>query len=210
MNQILCLEIGRVRRIRRVTAVLRSSKRRYDRFFGLKLPEPRVILPISRKQINAILQRKTEAWCVGWTGEGTIFLLSPEKYLTESSHTRKNDYWKTLAHEHAHLYIRALGKGNVPRWMNEGLASWLAKQKRRKATREEAITVFGPWPEFSRSIYLVGYYWVGRFITQFGSKKLVECIREMGEQRSSKAFPRIFKRVYGISWTKRDLLNLYR
>ncbi|MFH1236010.1 MAG: hypothetical protein V1685_03675 [Parcubacteria group bacterium] len=210
MKTILCIEVGRVRRIPKVAATLKRNKRRYDRFFHLKLAEPQVILPVSRKQINQILQRKTEPWCVGWIGDGSIYLLSPEKYLTESSHTRKSRYWKVLAHEHAHLYIRALGKGNIPRWMNEGLASWLAGQRHRTPTWEEAMTVIGPWPEFSHSVYLVGYYWVDRLIQKYGQQKLISIIREMGKHKSSSAFPRVFKSVYGTPWTKRSVQKLYR
>ena len=208
-SDILCVEVARIRRLPKVTAILHASKKRYDRFFGFSLPEPRVIFPTSRKHIDQIWGRKTEPWCVGWTGNGAIYILSPEKYLTESNHTKKSDYWKTLIHEHAHLYVRALGEGNVPRWMNEGLASWLAGQKRRKATFEEAATVVGLWPQFSRSVYLVGYYWVDRLIKEYGRKKLVTIIREMGKQKGARAFPQVFKRVYGISWTKQGVMKFY-
>lgn len=210
MRDVLCIEINRVRHLPKITDSLRKSKKRYDQFFDLPLDIPRVIFPTSRKHIDQIWGRKTEPWSVGWTGNGTIYILSPEKYLSESNHTRKSDYWKTLIHEHAHLYIRALGKGNIPRWMNEGLASWLAGQKRRKATLEEAATVVGPWPQFSRSVYLVGYYWVGRLMKEYGRKKLVEIIREMGKQKNTAAFSRVFKKVYGIPWTKREVQKLYR
>ena len=206
----LCVEISRVRQLPKLRRQIKKQTKEFDRFFGYKLSEPLVVLLTSRRQIDALWGRKTEDWSVGWTRERVIYILSPEKYVSESNHRRRSEFWTTLRHEHAHLYIRSVAGWNVPKWLNEGLACWLAGQRKRTPPLALALSVIRPMGNFSVMAYPVGYFWTSLLIRKFGEKKILILLRKCGRTNSPANFPRIFRAVYGIRWTKGELEALYQ
>ncbi|MFA6198623.1 MAG: hypothetical protein WC734_05775 [Patescibacteria group bacterium] len=210
MEKVTCLEVGRVRNIPKLQTVMRATQKRYNRFFGKRLNMPIIIMPTSRRQIDQITGRKSAAWSVGWISPGVIYILSPEKYTVESSHNQKSDFWKTLVHEYAHIYIRNIGGYNVPRWLNEGLACWLAKQPKSKPTIDEAFEVLIPYKAYSSLVYKVGTFWVKRLIEKYGQKKIATLISLMGEKMDRDVFKVAFRKTYGLTWKKATLKKLYK
>lgn len=45
-----------------------------------------------------------------------------------------------VKHELAHYFIRSLAKGDIPRWINEGLAQWIEGRRLSRAQRDQLMT----------------------------------------------------------------------
>lgn len=128
MKQILSVKLSKNNK--KLEDFLIASKKELDAFFNSNVPVPVVYLLDSRKELDLIWQQKTEKWVVGGTKFGAIFILDPKIYTKESSHKDPSDFWKTLKHEYCHIYFRHITKGVHPLWLHEGLASYLAGQKK--------------------------------------------------------------------------------
>ena len=99
----------------------------------------------SRKEYDKLFGYKTEPWQVARTENGAIFNLDPKIYTKESDHKDIKSFRLVLQHEYVHLYYRKLTNTGDPRWINEGLACYLAGQK--KKAPEKKILV-GTWASF--------------------------------------------------------------
>lgn len=148
---------------------------------------------------------------VGFANKRTIFIFSPIAYVRESDHTDPARYWKTLVHEQAHIYIQELSQGNTPRWLNEGLACYLARQKARKPDRISALSVVKWNNNVQIGVYALGLYWVKRFIKLYGRTRLIKLLVQISHgKKNARNFQKAFRKVYGFSWNKSTLDRLYR
>ncbi|MCX6744549.1 MAG: hypothetical protein NTX82_03425 [Candidatus Parcubacteria bacterium] len=187
----------------------RRTERELEKFFGVKLNSVWILLLNSRQDINAVYGKKTPDWLVGFTHQNTIFILNLKVYTKESSHKNQQDFWKTLKHEYCHLYYKKLTGNTYPDWLNEGLASYLAKQKRPKPELREALYILGDKNRGKYDVYKVGYFWVNLLIDKFDKKKLLKLIGSLKPQMSQPEFERIFYKVLKIKFSRRSLEDLY-
>ncbi|MFH1611849.1 MAG: hypothetical protein ABH887_01110 [bacterium] len=107
---------------------LKSAKKELDDFFGIDVDLPEVCFINSRKHYDEMMGWKTEEYMVGHAKDGKIYILHPDIYVQESSHKSIDSFWKVLKHEYCHIYFRTITtitKIGYPKWLNEGLASYL-------------------------------------------------------------------------------------
>lgn len=205
---MLCLD-SKISTNSKIKNFSQRTERELGKLFGVKLNSVWIMLLNSRRDIDAVYGKKTPDWLVGFTHETTIFILNPSVYTKESSHKNQQDFWKTLKHEYCHLYLRALAGGNCPRWLNEGLACYLADQKKSKPELREALSILESKKKNKFDVYKVGYFWVKLLVEKFGKKKFFDLIGALKSQTSSSGFERIFFRVYKIKFSEASLEKLY-
>ena len=186
-----------------------KTEKELNKFFQIKLESPIVILLNSRQDIDKIYGKKTPAWLVGFVRKNIIFILHPSVYTKESSHKSVKDFWKTLKHEYCHLYYKQLAANTYPSWLNEGLACFLAKQKKPKPELNEALFILDDKKQGKYDIYKVGYFWADLFIRKFGRRKMLNLIKAMRPKMNKSEFGKIFNRVYKIKFIRKDLEQLY-
>ena len=79
--------------------------------------------------MDALANRKTENFVVGFASQGNVFIF-PKKLFPKFSPHPESHFDEVLKHEIAHLYIhKAFGRG--PAWFDEGLACVLAGQNKK-------------------------------------------------------------------------------
>ena len=103
-----------------------------DKFFLIKTGKIIVRVYNNRLDFNKFLNRKTETWLVANASNNSeIDILSPLAMKNESSHS-ENEFLAILKHEFTHIFINNLAKGaDIPLWLNEGLAAYVAKQHQK-------------------------------------------------------------------------------
>lgn len=183
---------------------IKSTKKELDDFFNLNLAEPTIFLLNSRKELDLIWKQKTAKWVVGGTRYGAIFILDPKVYIKESNHTDKNDFWKTLKHEYCHLYFKQITNAGRPLWLNEGLAAYLAGQKKNC---DNPLDVFSYFDKAGLGVYGIGYFWVELLIRKFGKIKLLKLIETVDSKTkiTENLFAIKFYKIYGFKFTKDSL-----
>jgi len=189
---------------KKMAGFLKSIQEELDDFYDISIEQPSVFFIDSRKEINEIWGRKTEEWFSAWAKDGSIFILNPEVYTKESNHKDINHFWQSLKHEYCHLYYRKITNTGYPKWLNEGLANYLAGQVKKKPTKREALRVFDYYQKLDWRIYNIGYFWTKLLIERFGKKKLLTLIKSIGSQTTEKEFAKKFHRVYKFHYSKTD------
>jgi len=195
---------------KKITEFLKSTQKELSDFFGINIELPTVSFINSREEIDKIWNRKTEEWFVGWTKDNSIFILNPEVYTKESSHKDIGHFWKVLKHEYSHLYYRKIISSGYPKWLNEGLACYLANQVKEKPTRKEALKVFEYYRKGDWLVYKVGYFWIKLLIEKFGKEKLLNLLKKIDSQTTEKEFSKNFRRIYGFHYSNKDFSMLLK
>jgi hypothetical protein len=158
--------------------------KKLESFYNISVPKINIELIYSRKDFNAKLGCETPDWLVGCAAKGGICIFSPSVIEKESNH-KKQEIKKLLTHEICHIFNGKINKDSL-RWINEGIALFLAKQEKNKEISEkESDFFFNNF--FDKNIELEifaknnGYkisYWAVRTIAKkFGNKKLLELIK---------------------------------
>lgn len=176
-----------------LSAYLESTKRRYDRWFELALPIPHLTILTSRKQIRQCWRTPQPSWLSGWYRNNSIYVL--DRRLLKRN---KEQWYKLIAHEMAHVYINRFTDGRAPRWVNEGLACYLAKQA-QACPPEVVHAFFHQKNKRHPDVYRVGYTLIARLIRKYGQKKFLRFLHDL-ERRPRTEWRYSFKRVYHIEW----------
>jgi hypothetical protein len=204
------IEVGKVLHHKKINDQVIKNKKILDKFFKIELSLPQIILFNSRKDMDEYWGWKTQSWMVGWSKSRAIYLLHPDHYLKESNHTDPKRYWKILLHEHAHQYINFLTNGVAPRWLNEGLASYLANQIHKVPDKTVALRVLDKLDFNDKDVYKIGYFWIELLFKKFGKNKLLQLLKELKSSSKESQFKSIFYKIYKIKFSKKDFLSLYK
>ena len=184
---------------------LLKCKKELDKWFGVSVNIPRVLFVQSRKEYNKIMGFKTEAWQVGNSENGVIYILDPKIYTKESDNKDIKRFWLVLKHEYVHLYWHQITKAWNPRWLNEGLACYLAGQEKKTPSQEVVIDVQEYFSHGGMFVYGLGYFWVNYLVKKFGKTKLLNLIKSVDADITAKKFEVKFKRIYGFGLDKKSL-----
>lgn len=171
--------------------------------------QPSVVFVNSRREIDKIWGRKTERWLTAWVKNDKIFILPPNVYLKESSHKDINHFWQTLKHEYCHLYFKKMTGINYPKWLNEGLACYLAGQTKKPPAEEEALRIFNYYRKPNWQIYKTAYFWVKLLIEKFGREKLLKLIKRLNPQMTKKQFTKNFYQIYKFQFLKEGFGKIF-
>jgi len=191
----------------KVISALRVAQKKLNRFFGIKLKLPPVVLLQSRQQIDELWGKKTESWFCAWTKARTIYVLDPKVFAKESDHTAEQ-FWPVLVHEYVHLYYHAVTQSNKPRWLSEGLACYLAGQVKKNPAEADLISLNSFFNEGGKKVYGIGYYWVKYLLEKYTQKKLLQLIKTINPNATIRKFAANFQSIYGFALTKSSLKDL--
>lgn len=197
-------KISTIKQPEKLADMIKKANKKLSDFFNLDLNLPSVFFVQSRKQFDELRQTKTEDWMVGFAEGGNIFILDPDEYTKESSHTDIKGFYKTLSHECAHIAIKKFCGHSNPKWLNEGLACYLAKQEKTAPSKEALLKVFDYQQKPNKEIYGVGYFWVKFLIENFGKEKLLELIKTITYKTNEKDFIKIFRKIYNLNYSKNN------
>jgi len=186
---------------------LLATEKELSDFFGINIERPSIFFLDSRKDINKIWGKKTESWLSAWAKNGNIYILNPKIYTKESDHSIEH-FWQAIKHEYCHLYFRQLTGVNYPKWLNEGLACYLAGQVKKTPPRNEAMKVFDYFQKSDKQIYCIAYFWVKLLIEKFGIKKLLDLFKQLKPKFNEREFKSVFYKVYKISFSEKHLARL--
>ena len=145
-------------------------------------------------------------WIRGGLGHGKIVIASP---LNPPPKSRFDNVVKTAVHEFVHVLIRKINR-NIPRWLDEGVASYEAKDNNedwikdtvRTGLENNSIPSFNDLDTkedfetfFKKDGYQYSYTIVESIVKLFGYEKLYNLIKS----------PNSFVEVFGI--TENELQN---
>ncbi len=196
----------------KIEIFFKKSKKELDKFFDIEVDLPKIFLLNSRREFNRYWGRKTKEWEVGRVENNFIFVLDPQKYTQESNHKNPDAFWKTIKHEHCHIYYRKIVGKSTPIWLNEGLAGYLSGQVQRKPEIDEAIKVvdlYNAKIDDTRK-YKLGYFWVRFLLQKFGRKKFLRSLNLLKGKVAAEEFRKIFFKVYKIKFNKEELKNIIK
>lgn len=160
----------------------------------------------SREHIDLIRGLKTEDWAVGFVSWGTVFILHPDKFETESIH-KKKEFYQVLKHELVHTYYGIICQTYKPVWLHEGIAVFLAGQCLKKMPLEKVVRVKKYFKKHSKEVYNPGGKLVTLLYDRFRKKKLLKLIKSINSNTTKKQFEGNFKKIYGFDLNKKELIK---
>lgn len=193
--------------------ILKISAFLYNLFL-IKTPHIIVRIHHNRADFNKQLKTKTADWCIANASyNNEIDILSPSAMEKESSHS-KNEFLPVLKHEFTHLFInRLVDEEALPRWLDEGLAQYMAGQhKSQKSFKNievnfcKKLSTPNSWyKRVDRSAYPTAALFVYFLIRKYSFKKIKELLYLLDKKYSYPVFKKIFFKVY-----KKDLSEMER
>lgn len=189
---------------------LLQSRKKLSSFYGVDVKLPAIRYFYSRESVDEYWGWKTPSWLSGWTKNGRIHIVHPSVFKVVTCHTL-SDYRRVLLHEYSHLFYNTLTHTSSPRWLNEGLASELAGQRKRRPTEREALSVGRYFTRGGSNVYHIGTFWVSVLLQEYGKKKFVMFLKSFSSRKLHSAiFRSLFFDIFGIHFTQKQLRLLYR
>ena len=149
-----------------------------------------------------------------YTNNNLINILSPFAFEKESSHDKK-EFIQVLTHEIAHLFTFELSTGNaIPKWLNEGLASYFAGQYKNKKEviyiEENFCKKLGSPKGWNDNVNYGAYAIASRFvvflINKYSFDKIRKLILSLDKNYSFTSFKDTFSKIYGRSLNEIEML----
>lgn len=184
-----------------IESIYQKAMRDLNRFFEINWKEnkPQIFLIPDRKTYNLVFDKKTEDWVIGSiNGDRMVFLLAPEKFEKESCHSfSKDDYRKLICHELCHCFVQEIScRGYIPKWLDEGLSLYKAKQLKGKIRPKKPKTFLKFYDEFNYKVYEESGFFVEALINTFGKKKFLRLLSSLSKVRNQKEFKQVFAKIY--------------
>lgn len=175
-------------------------------FFKLEISDVIVRVYETRTEFDKQIGIKTADWLVANASEnGEIDILSPLAIEKESSHD-KSEFLQILKHEFTHLFVDGLTNGkSVPKWLNEGLAAYVAKQHQNdngfiyfEENFCKKLSTPSGWDNNTNyGAYTVAALFVNFLINKYTFVKIKELLISLEKNYYYPNFKNIFLSVYG-------------
>lgn len=162
---------------------------------------PKVFLIPDRKTFDKLYGKETDAWVVGTTmgSSHNIYLLSPDTYSIESSHTYSDrEFSALLTHEMSHLFTRAIYNGFVPVWLLEGIAIYSSEQLRAERKPKEFKDFISYYNKGGSGVYAESGYAIEILIKEFGKRRLLDFLKLLNGKDSVEDFKKKFENYFGV------------
>ncbi|OGD65874.1 hypothetical protein A3F08_00080 [Candidatus Berkelbacteria bacterium RIFCSPHIGHO2_12_FULL_36_9] len=206
------VDINRLRNTMKIEidSTIQNLSKELENFWGEKPEaEPIVTIVESREEIDKLRGERTDKKLVGWHQKRKyIWILDQEKFESESTF-KKKDFDTILKHELSHFLFTNITKGSYPKWLNEGLACYLAGQKyHRGITKNDIEKVLKCYADFDRSLFAHSYLLVRKIIELKGEKYFVKFLKSFNENMKEEEFKILFKKFYNIDLSGSNLYDL--
>ena len=187
--------------------IVNRAYQKNKNFFGRDLTEIKINFLYQRSQMDEICKYKTEDWQVGLAGNKNIYIFSPSVFEKVSNHPN-SDFFYTLTHEIAHLFSNEILGFAYPKWLNEGLAGYVAEQY--KIHQVKKIDGFSnlhnkqDWKKFAN--YPQAFAFTKYLLDKFGKEKMLEFLGDLHKNfgccPSFKNFTEFFEKFFNFNFEK--------
>jgi hypothetical protein len=177
---------------------------------SLKLEEIGIFFVPSRKALNLLVGKETEAWMVAFTNNNNrILMLDRQNFEKESCHKYHEQYYNDiLKHELTHVFTFSLYKLIFPDWLIEGIAIYLSGQIKsyKVPIKFEKFLTF--WEGSGEGLCEESGFVVEKLIQKHGKNKLLRLCELLKGNQSQEYFNNKFKEIYGSQPTYEFFNNL--
>ena len=112
----------------KLTKLVNKAYLENKKFFGQDVSGINVIFLYTRLQMDKISHKKTPDWLIGYAKDKhNVYIFSPSVFDKVSNHP-VTDFPYTLTHEITHIFTHHLLNFYYPKWLNEGIAGYVAQQ----------------------------------------------------------------------------------
>lgn len=184
--------------------VYEGVMRELDEFYELNwhTNKPRIFVVENRATINALREKETEDWVIGWSEPRNVFVLNNNNLERESCHHKhsEEEYRAFLKHELSHSFYRVLaGVAGKPKWLWEGIAMYTSGQLKFR-TKPKEFTDFLEFydAETAKDVYRESGFAVELLVDKFGKEKLLGLIKSLKNVKTREEFHAEFERIYGF------------
>jgi len=168
---------------------------------------PKVIIVDDRETIDAIYGRPTEKWLVAWSEDTrNIFLLNRENYEKYSNHKYSEDeFLKLLKHELSHMLYKLITYTDKPRWLNEGIGTYISGQLDSVKTPAELKVFLNYFDKTDSETYKESGFAVEALIGKFGKEKLMKFVKSLKSVKDPETVSKLFKETFEIELTYENI-----
>ena len=175
--------------------------------FPIKTRDLTIRVYNNRNDFSERLGRKTEDWLVALASDKEINILSPDAIEKESNHNKK-EFLQILKHEFTHFFISNFAKKKtIPKWLNEGLAAYVAGQHKNEKIFFtingrfcKKLSTTKDWNnEVKKGAYTISATFVSYLIKKYSLKKIKELLVSMKKDYSYSDFKNTFINIYKIN-----------
>jgi hypothetical protein len=155
---------------------------------------PEIFVVDSRRVYDLIRKKKTEKWMTAFTdSKNNIWILAPKAYKTDTDFEFTYDrYFKTIKHELSHCYFNVTMDGFECKWLDEGIAFYLAGQQ--ELFKLNCPKKFMNFLNDSQVDYQECSYAVRLLIERFGEERFKEFLITV---KTNKEVSNSFEKIYG-------------
>lgn len=124
------------------------------------------------KELEDLIETKVPKWVIGTSFDNVILILDHDKWKKSNSETVEN----LILHEFVHVVLNLKSKGNLPIWLNEGLAVYFSDQYHlfKNQNFDNNIDVnFYEVDYRNENVYYIGIYVLIKLIDRYGIEKVV-------------------------------------
>lgn len=124
------------------------------------------------KELEDLVEKKVPKWVIGTSFDNIILILDHDKWKKSNNETVEN----LILHEFVHVVLNLKSKGNLPIWLNEGLAVYFSNQYHsfKYQNFDNNIDVnFYDIDYRNENVYYIGVYVLIKLIDKYGIEKVV-------------------------------------
>jgi len=171
---------------------------------------PRLIVVDDRDTINAVYGKPTENWMVAWAEDTrNIFILSRENYEKYSSHKYSEDeFYKLIKHELSHMFYKLITYTDKPRWLNEGISTYISGQLDNTKPVQEFKVFLNYFDKTDAELYKEAGYLIKLLMDNFGKDKLSQFTKSLKGSKDPETIAKLFQVTFGIALTYEALNGL--
>jgi len=114
-----------------------------------------------------------------------------------------------LKHEYVHIAFRRFCRNTNPKWLNQGLACYLASQPKKLPDSKLALKVLSYYHTIDDNVYIIGYFWVKYLIDRYGKGKFLKLLKSLRNTHDLNGFKRSFYNIFGFKFEKSVLKRIY-
>lgn len=186
----------------KLNSIYDASMVEFNSFFELDWEKntPELVLVPDRKTIDSLQKRETEDWVVGWVTNNVIYLLSPENYTSQSSHTYSDKkYFALFRHELVHCFTHVISENCYrPQWFIEGIAIFLSGQNTFKRKPVRLSYFLESFNSFTEQIYYESGFAIHFLVETYGKNNLITILKNLKNCSTDADFALLFESVYGF------------